>query len=283
MIHSEFKAAMKVRNYILLFILVSTAIYAQDNENRYGVCLIDGQSIIGCNTERFFAMHSVMKFPQALYVVEYLKLNGLSINDSILIDTSELEYDTWSPMLNDFDGETYVTYAQLLKYSLAQSDNNACDLLFEHCGSPLAVEQYIRSIGFNNIHIRLTEKEMHATPDRVFENCCTPLDMANLLEWFYLHISDNEYYEYLSYIMENCKTGLERVSSVIPDGSKFVHKTGTGFTNSNGETDRNDVGIVCLPDDTHITIVVFVPNAKTESDVAVIAKRYILKAAECFK
>ena len=41
-----------------------------------------------------------------------------------------------SPMLKTFENQRTFTYSELLALSLQQSDNNACDILFERCGSP---------------------------------------------------------------------------------------------------------------------------------------------------
>ena len=95
-------------------------------------------------TDSAFAMHSVMKFPQALYVADYLHKKGLTLSDSVLVHKDSLDAETWSPMLSIFEGMRYFTFAELIEWSLKQSDNNACDLLFASCGQPDAVEKYIR-------------------------------------------------------------------------------------------------------------------------------------------
>ena len=43
-------------------------------------------------------MHSVMKFPQALYVADYLSRKGVDLDDTIVVDKADLMQDTWSPM-----------------------------------------------------------------------------------------------------------------------------------------------------------------------------------------
>lgn len=86
---------------------------------------------------------------------------------------------------------------------------------------------------------------------------------------------DYEFFEFFSQVMGNCRTGLERISAVLPSGSLFIHKTGTGFQDSEGKEDRNDAGIIFFPDGSQITIAVFVQAAQTESDVADIAAEYL--------
>ena len=40
-----------------------------------------------------------------------------------------------------------MSIADLLKYTLQQSDNNACDILFNYQGGPDAVNKYLHSLG----------------------------------------------------------------------------------------------------------------------------------------
>ena len=172
---------------IIMIVAFATDAKAQTPTQNYGAHIISGNHSYGHSEDKPFAMHSVMKFPQALYVAEYLCTNGLSLGDSILVVKDSLDANTWSPMLATFHGERHFSYAELLQWSLSQSDNNACDILFKACGSPHEVEKYIDSLGFNNIHIRLTEKEMRQNPQRAIENSSTPSDMTRLLETFYRH------------------------------------------------------------------------------------------------
>ncbi|MFW5582754.1 MAG: DUF1349 domain-containing protein, partial [Bacteroidales bacterium] len=96
----------------------------------YGASVEHGDLYCGHQENCAFAMHSVMKFPQALYVADYLHKKGLTLNDSILVHKDSLDAATWSPMLSRFEGTRYFTFAELIEWSLKQSDNNACDLLF---------------------------------------------------------------------------------------------------------------------------------------------------------
>jgi len=73
-----------------------------------------------------------MKFPQALYVADFLTRNNIELNTEVIVRKEELLQDTWSPMVKTFEGEKAFTYSELLALSLQQSDNNACDILFEH-------------------------------------------------------------------------------------------------------------------------------------------------------
>jgi beta-lactamase class A len=232
-------------------------------------------SVNGINKDKHFAMHSVMKFPQALYVADYLRRKGLALDDTIVVDKATLMQDTWSPMLNQFESVAAFSYAQLLELSLAQSDNNACELLFKHCGKPRAVEKYMRKIGFRDIHIRMTEEQMHKNPAKAIENSSTPAEMVRLFEWFYHHKDDNSYLTFIWKTMANCSTGLKRIPAAIPTDARIVHKTGTGFPSAEGLQDMNDSGIILMPDGSHAIIAVFTTHLTSEAVVADIAQKLL--------
>ena len=180
-------------------------------------------------------------------------------------------------MLSIFEGACYFTFAELIEWSLKQSDNNACDLLFASCGQPGAVEKYIHTLGFKDIHVQLTEKEMKKNPHKATENSATPKEMTRLLEWFYLHRNDNKNLSFIWNTMADCNTGQQRIAAVLPKDGKLIHKTGSGFSSSDGRQDRNDVGIILLPDGSHLSIAIFLQKSKEEKEVAEVAEQCLMR------
>ena len=269
----------------LVYALIATSCLAQEpiNDNTrlpiesksYGACIMRDGSIVGINEDKPFAMHSVMKFPQALYVADYLSRNGLNLDDTIVVDKADLMQDTWSPMLKFFEGKKAFSYGELLELSLGQSDNNASELLFKFCGRPKAVEKYIRKLGFHDIHVRMTEEQMHKNPAKAVENNSTPAEMVRLFEWFYRHKDDNQYLTFIWKTMADCSTGLERIPAAIPTDARVVHKTGTGFPSPEGVQDINDAGIILMPDGSYAIIAVFTTHSSSEAVIANIARQLL--------
>jgi beta-lactamase class A len=240
-----------------------------------GACVMYDDSIRGVLENERFAMHSVMKFPQALYVADYLNRQGLGLYDTIIVNKADLMQDTWSPMMKLFDGRKAFSYAELLNLSLGQSDNNACELLFKFCGKPKLVENYMRKLGFNGIHIRRTEKQMHKNPAKAIENSSSPTEMVRLFDWFYHHKDDNQYLSFIWKTMAGCKTGQKRIPAAIPADARIVHKTGTGFPSLEGTQDMNDAGIIIMPDGSRAIIAIFMTNSTSEAEVANVAQHLL--------
>ncbi len=263
---------MKSIKTLLFFLALTLGVQAQ--AQRCGAHIIKGDLDISYEgtADKRFDMNSVMKFPQAIYVAHYLDSCNISLDQRVTVKKQDLEQDTWSPMLKMIDVEREFSYGQLLALSLQQSDNNACDLLFKLCGGPKDVQNYLQNLGFKNIRLKWTEKQMHIKPRRSRDNWCTPQDMAELLEWFYCEKQSSPVLMYIWDLMLNCETGNNRIKAALPPGAQLAHKTGTGF--SNGKTLRgiNDVGIVVMPDGDFYPIAIFIKHTKREEEVAEIAR-----------
>ena len=262
---------------ILLIIIVLASTISVDAQNEViGGCVKKDGVASGVNVTSRFPMYSVMKFPQALYVADFLTRNNIDLNTEVIVRKENLMQNTWSPMLKTFENQRTFTYSELLALSLQQSDNNACDILFERCGSPRKVEKYIRDLGFKDIRIQKTEKQMHANPPLSNKNWCTPQAMVELLDWFIAHHNDNEPLRYIWKLMEECQTGGDRLPAAVPNSAKVVHKTGTGYPLPSGLLSGIcDVGIIICEDGQQFPIAVFITNPSSQSKISDVAKQLL--------
>ena len=253
--------------------------------------IISGRDIVTVNNERRYPMMSVMKFHQSLYVADWLSRRGLAVDTMIHVGLEEMRPGTWSPMRDEYpDGEVGLTVAELLRYTLQQSDNNACDVLFDRTGGPAATDRYMRSLGIDGFSISATEDDMHTDVSRCMDNYTTPLAAAQLVERFVaMRDSRHGVLDYIWEMMTQCATGTGRLPAPfkgIP--AVIAHKTGTGDRDSRGKLiGINDVGHVILPDGRHYSIAVFVNEssgdmASTEkiiADISGVVYEYVVKMA----
>jgi beta-lactamase class A len=262
---------------IVIFFLAFASFISVDAQNEVaGGCVKKGGTESGINATSRFPMYSVMKFPQALYVADFLTRNDIDLNTEVIVRKDNLMQDTWSPMLSTFEDQRTFTYSELLALSLQQSDNNACDILFERCGGPRAVDKYLRELGFKDIRIQKTEKQMHDTPALSEQNWCTPQSMVILLEWFIAHHNDNEPLRYIWKLMAGCQTGGDRLPAAVPNSAKVVHKTGTGYPLPSGRPSGIcDVGIIILDNGQQLPIAIFITNPSSQSRISDVAKQLL--------
>ncbi len=241
---------------------------------RIGVGVVWNHRVIAAvNDDSRYPLMSVMKFHQALTVADVLSRSGTPLKRMLFIARDELKPDTWSPLRNRYPlGDKELSVCELLGYTLQQSDNNACDILFRRFGGPEAVDRCIRSLGFDCFAIAVTEEEMHTDPACCYANRSAPSEMALLLDRFVDRAPfATEYRDFIVRTMLACTTGTDRLPAGLANTEAVIgHKTGTGDRNERGERiGFNDAGFVRMPDGEWYTIAVFIrDSAQEEADDA---------------
>lgn len=231
--------------------------------------IIDGKDTITVNNATHYPLMSVFKFHQALALADYMEKRKQSLDTRLAISKSDLKPNTYSPLRDKYpQGGIEMSIADLLKYTLQLSDNNACDILFGYQGGTEAANNYIHSLGILDCAITATEDEMHQDLNRCYQNWSTPLAAARLLEVFRKKsLFADEYKEFIYRTMVECETGKDRLVAPLQNKGIIIgHKTGTGDRNSRGQQiGCNDIGFVLLPNGHSYSIAVFVKDSE-ESD-----------------
>ena len=227
----------------------------------------DGDTLVVNNAHRYPTM-SVCKFHQALALLDSLDRAGLPLTTRIPVLRSDLLSDTWSPLRDARpEGGYELTAAELLDYSVAQSDNNVCDLLFRFLGGPKTVNRYVARLGVGRTAIVADEETMHRRPDNQYLNWTTPLAAVRLLERFRRgELLSAEYGDFLLETMFGTTTGPDKLRGLLPADVAVAHKTGSAFRDAQGVmVADNDIGIVRLPDGRSYSIAVFVMDSRGSS------------------
>lgn len=242
--------------------------YIADKDARIGLAVIfDGKDTVQVNGDRDFPMLSVYKFPQAIAVADYCTKHGLDLDGMVSISADEIKPDTWSPIREKYGiNDLRLSLREVLTYSLAQSDNNACDILFHLIGGTAVADSILKTMGYEDIVMGSTEDEMHKDMYLCYQNRSTPLAMARLLDTFYRKglCQENTILEEIGRIMIDCHTGQNRLSKPFNKDSnaKIGHKTGTGDKNSQGRIiGVNDVGYIFLSENHGYSIAVFIADS----------------------
>lgn len=277
------------------FFLFSGSAWSQTNELRQrlqrvaattqgmlGVGIVDlsNGDTVSVNGQGRFAMQSVYKFHLALAVLSEVDKGKWALEQKIKVTKKDLLPNTWSPLREKYpNGEVELPLREILEYTVAQSDNNGCDILFRLVGGTKVVDKYIKSIGINEVNIVGTEEEMHADDRVQFDNWSTPRSAAKLLAVFHQKkvLSKNSW-DFLWNTLVGTTTGPRKLKGVLPQGTIVAHKTGYSGVNKQGViTATNDIGIVQLPNGKRFAIAVFLnnttlPEAECDRAIAEAAK-----------
>ncbi len=255
---------------------------ATTSDGKLGVGIMDlnSRDTLTLNGGGHFAMQSVYKFHLGLAVLEQVDKGKLQLDQKILVKKKDLLPNTWSPLREKYpNGEVEIPLREILVYTVAQSDNNGCDILFRLLGGPKVVDQYLKKMGVKDVAVSTTEEEMHNNSQAQFTNWSTPWSAVTLLEKFYQKkLLSPTTHAFMWKTLVEATTGSQKIKGLLPLGTVVAHKSGLSGTNDKGITAAtNDIGIVTLPNGKHFIVAVFYGNTKMndkESDrvIAEVAK-----------
>lgn len=241
----------------------------------------DNEETVTLNDSIPYAMLSTFKFPLAIAVLDKLDKQQLPLDTEIQVTKADLLPDTYSPLRDARpEGDFPISVSKLIKYAVALSDNNACDILIRYIGGTTALQNYLTHIGLSGMTITATEEMMHRT-DNPYLNRTYPSSALELLEKFTgKKLLSAPSQDFLEKTMLETSTGTDKLKGLLPPGTPVGHKTGSSDRNAQGlKAADNDMGFVFLPDGRQFIIAVFVMNSMEDdrTNASIIAQ--IAKAA----
>lgn len=244
--------------------------YIKDKRAGIGVAWMSDGKLMSVNNRRRYPMMSVFKLHVAVAVLRKMEREGVSPDTILNISQEQMLKDTYSPLLRLHpDGCFTIPMRELLRYSVAESDNNACDILIGYAGGTDWISREMRSIGVRNFSITETEASMHADRSRCRNNSSTPGSVVRLLRDIYEGgILTGEYARCMEETLLLTATGEDKIKAGLGPGMRLAHKTGSSDRTPEGvKTGDNDAGAVIMPDGRLCYIAVFIKDSE-ESDAA---------------
>lgn len=267
---------MRTAATILMAALLSMAAPAQTAEDmiagmlegkpaEVGVAWIADGRAHAVNNAGGHPLMSVFKTHVAIAALRQMQRSGIPTDTLITVKAGDMLEGTYSPMLRLYGKRGFtIRLDSLLHYSVALSDNNACDIIIRLAGGIEAVDAEMRAIGLADFSLTETEASMKADPMRSYNNRSTPLSVAELFRKLYEDgILSEPYATLLKGILLSTSTGPDKMAAALGPGMTLAHKTGTGFTLDDGTmTADNDAGAITLPDGRRIYAAVLVKDSK---------------------
>ncbi|MCP2038207.1 class A beta-lactamase, subclass A2 [Chryseobacterium sp. HSC-36S06] len=290
-----------MKKITLLFLLIATYSFSQNLKKEIlqitkgknatvAVSVLDfgNDKSVHINGNKKLPMLSVFKFHIGLAVLNEVDKGKLSLDQKIFIKKSDLLENTWSPIRERFpEGNIEMSLGKLIKYTVAESDNNGCDILLRLIGGTETVQKFIDSKGIRNFTIKVDEEQMHKGFEFMYLNATTTNSANQLLkDFFNKKMVSKTSTDFLMTTMLETSTGKNKIVAQLPESIPVAHKTGSSGKNEKGLTAaENDIGIVTLPDGTHYAISIFVSdsmeseatNTKMIADISKIVFDYFSK------
>jgi beta-lactamase class A len=263
----------------LTVLIEKTAGAAKGRVGVFAVVLETGESV-SLDENSQYPMQSVYKLPIAMAVLRQVEEGKLKLDSRIRVEKEEYVRKGMRSPLRDKDPNGIdVTVQELIRLSIVESDGSASDVLMRLAGGAAAIQEYLTGITIGEVIVANPEKEIGQDWETQYRNWATPEGAAALLRALHEKrgISEQNQKLLLKFMTESVP-GAKRLKGMLPAGTAVAHKTGTSGTNAEGVTAAtNDIGIITLPNGSHLAIAVFVSDspadeATREAVIAGIAK-----------
>lgn len=247
--------------------------YLEDKQATVGVSVLtDTCTMVAVNDTLRLPLMSVFKFPVAWAVLHRMERQGTPLDTVLSLTPDDLKTGTYSPLCQSHpDRRAEVRMDSLLHYSIALSDNNACDVLLKYAGGPKAVERYMHDLGIADISLSASEDDMHREPSKALDNNATPRAVSQMFQRFLQRDTlSTAHHNFLFRTLMSTSTGNNKLRAGIPGKrhQMFGHKTGSSDRTADGvKLADNDAGFVIMPDGQRYYITVFVNNSMENDSV----------------
>ena len=125
---------------------------------------VESAQLLSVNGNGRLPMASVYKFPIALAVLNQAEEHKIDLLELIQVTEGDIRSGAVGPIARDYPkGGVKLSVSTLLKFTVSDSDNSACDLLLKRLGGPKAATRIMVKWGFEQISIDGYEKELIKT------------------------------------------------------------------------------------------------------------------------
>ena len=212
----------------------------------------------------------------AVAVLDKINREKLNLENKINISSADIKENTYSPLREKYGVKNLnLSLHELLYYMVAESDNNACDILIKWVGGTDSVEKYIHAIGLPETEIKVTEDIMNRADMTQYQNRAPLHEILVLLK----KIDENklfseELHKELLSIMQSTVTGANKIKGYLPKYVNVAHKTGSSSRLQDGKKIAdNDAAIIKVGNKKYyLAIMVSDSYESDETNAEIIAK-----------
>src|SRR6266567_4451403 len=153
-------------------------------KGRVGVAaqLIESDETANLHGDEHFPMHSVYKLPISMAVLQRVDRGELKLDQLVKIEPSDfVRKGMSSPVRDKYPDGTELTIAELLRYTICESDGSASDVPMKLIGGPDKVMLFLEGIHVPDIQVVNYEKEIGRDWETQYRNWATPKGALALL------------------------------------------------------------------------------------------------------
>jgi len=206
------------------------AAIAKDADGTVGVSCELPDTKLNCdlNAHNHAPMQSMYKLPLALTALHLAEMGKLLpdqrpgestdaiLNRKVRFLPSDIIPESYSPLTDRYPkADVDVTLREVIQLAVGVSDNGAEEILVRLVGGPLAVENYMHSLGISAIQVRYSERDLDRDEDLQYQDWIEPTAAVELLE----RLAKNSPVSpamnaFLLKTMADSQTGLEQLRAI---------------------------------------------------------------------
>ena len=123
--------------------------------------MLETGQFISIEPKTKFPMQSVYKLPIAMTVLKQIDDGQTKLDQAVVVSPKDfVRVGFHSPIRNLNPAGTVLPLSELLRSSVSESDGTASDVLLGIAGGPVAVQNYLGSLGIKDMIVADSEKEM---------------------------------------------------------------------------------------------------------------------------
>jgi beta-lactamase class A len=240
---------------------------ASDARGKASVSCSLPHSALNCdlNPRAHPPMQSVFKLPLAIAILHQVDLGTLNLNQPVRFLPEDRIPHAYSPLQEKYpQAGVDVPLRELLRLTVALSDNVAADILLRVAHGPASVGDYITSLGIEGFHLQDGERTLHADVTAQYRNWFAPAGAVQLLRQINDHspLTSASTELLLGWMEGSVQT--DRLQADLPPGTRVAHKSGTSDVDNGLAHATNDIGLIALPDGRRLAIAVFVTDSTAD-------------------
>src|SRR5215831_15200133 len=132
--------------------------------------------------DEHFPMHSVYKLPISMAVLQRVDRGELKLDQLVKVEPGDfVRKGMYSPVRDKYPDGTELTIAELLRYTICESDGTTSDVLMKLIGGPNSVMAFLKENKVPDIQIVNSEKEIGRDWETQYRNWATPKGALTLL------------------------------------------------------------------------------------------------------
>src|SRR6478609_8857052 len=132
--------------------------------------------------DEHFPMHSVYKLPISMAVLQRVDRGELKLDEQVKIQPSDfVRTGMYSPVRDKYPNGAELSIAELLRFTICESDGSTSDVLMKLIGGPGKVMLFLEGIHVPDIQVVNYEKEIGRDWETQYRNWATPKAALALL------------------------------------------------------------------------------------------------------